>query len=178
VDDVDHADERGGAIGHRRGTAQDLDPIHVGQIERLDGGVERATPGDAVHGQEERVEFLQAPELRDRAGGAAVAARRDVDPGDQQERAAQIVGAAAGQLLAGDHVDGGGRRASGLRHLRGDDLDVLLVRRRDRLRGRLGRQRRPRNERRAERQRAARQTAGSSRRLAHDEVSPEIVAGF
>ena len=178
VDDVDDADEGGGAISHRRGAAQDLDAVHVGEIERLDGGIERATPGNAVHRQEERVELLEAPELRDRAGGPAVAARHDVDSGDQQEGAAQIVGAAAGQLVPRDHGHGGRRRAGRFRHLRGDDLHVLLVRRRDRLRGRLARQRHPRRERGAERQGAARQTAGSTRRLAHDNVPPEIVPGF
>src|SRR5437867_5346331 len=126
VDHVDDAHERGGAVHDGSGAAQDLDPIHVRQVERGERRIEGAARRDAVHGKEEGVELLQTPEFWHVAGGAAVAARGDVDARDERQGAPEVVRPPPQKLLPTDdrHRDGGRRRL--FRDARGGDLDALL----------------------------------------------------
>ena len=62
VDDLDDPDEGGRAKKHRRGPLQNLDPLHVRQIEIGNRGIEGAAQGNAVDDQQEGVELMQAPE--------------------------------------------------------------------------------------------------------------------
>src|SRR5437763_1408787 len=68
-------------------------------------GVERAAPGAAVDDKQERVELLEAPHLRGRAGGPLIAARPDVDACNEGERRGEVGGVAGSEVVAVDDRD-------------------------------------------------------------------------
>ena len=68
VYDVNHTDERRGAICHRCGAAKDLDAIDITEAHRRYRGIERATPRHIVHDQQKRVKLAQSPDLGHRTG--------------------------------------------------------------------------------------------------------------
>ncbi len=107
VDDLDDAHEGGGAVHHGRRPPLDLDALHVLQVQGGERRVEGAAPGHAIHHQQEGVELLQAPELGDAGGRPAVAAGDEVDACRQGQGTAEVRGAAVGQILRGEHGDGG-----------------------------------------------------------------------
>ena len=102
-DDVDHADEAGRSIGHRRRAADDLDAVDIDRIERCSRRVERAAERDAVDHQQIGVELGQALEGDDAACRATVAAGQHLDPRRRAERAAKIGRSARADVVAADH---------------------------------------------------------------------------
>ncbi len=130
MDDVHDADERGRAVHDGRGAAQHLDVVEVLDAQGGERGVEGAAPRHVVHDEQERVEFLQAPELGHGARRPAVAAGRDIRARDPRQRRAQVVGVARPRFVAADHGD---HRGDGLRlfvQALGRDLHVFGMRRR------------------------------------------------
>ena len=103
VDFLHDADKGGGAIHHRRGALQHLDPLHVVHVQGGDHRVEGPAPGHAVDHQQEGVELVQAPERRHRARRPGVTPGRRLDPGNQTEGRGHVRGVAASQFAAGNH---------------------------------------------------------------------------
>src|SRR5262249_37186438 len=97
------------------------------------GGAE----GGPVRDEQERVELLEAPELRHRGRGPGIAAGGDVHAGHERERAPQVRDPAVAQLVAADDRDVRGHAAAVFGHAGRGHLDVLLVLGRGR-RGRRG----------------------------------------
>src|SRR5437867_7327008 len=100
---MNDANECSSAVHDRRGTAYDLDPIDVGQIECRKVRVEGSSPGDAIDDQQEGIEFAQAPHFWNAACGAAVAAWRDRHTGDGHQSTLQVASIAGLQVVAVDH---------------------------------------------------------------------------
>src|SRR5206468_7913901 len=83
---MDDADERGRAEGHGRRTAKDLDALDVAKAQGRQRRIERATPGNIVDDQQERVELAKPPELGDRSCRSRIAARCDLDARRESQR--------------------------------------------------------------------------------------------
>ena len=132
---MDDADERGRAEGHGRRTAKDLDALDVAKAQGRQRRIERATPGNIVDDQQERVELAKPPELGDRSCRSRVAARCDLDARRESQRILERCRSEIPQVVARQHFNRGRHLVWRLGEARRDHFHFF--RDRDRRRRRL-----------------------------------------
>ena len=146
-EDLHHSGEGRDPVKSPLRTLDDLDPIDVLDIDLRERRVERPARRNAVDHDQECVELLQTPESDVREPRAVVAAAARIEPDDVLERVGERSGVRPAKLFSRD--DRGLARDLGLdlRAARRRHDDML----RDGSRGGLGRRRRSRVLRRADR---------------------------
>ena len=123
VHDVNHADERGGAVGHWCGAAQNFNALHVAQAYTLHGRIQCTAPWHAIDHEQKCVEFLESPEFQYRASRSGVATGRDGDTSRQRQGVTDSCCAACREIRAGNDLNGCRHVVDRLRDAGCNDLD-------------------------------------------------------
>src|ERR1019366_96423 len=105
-ENLNHSRERRDAVERALRTLHDLDSLDVLDGDLRERRIEWSSHGDAVHGDEEGIELLQAPDPDVRKPRTVVRPASGVYAGNVLERLRDRLGAAPPELVARDHGDG------------------------------------------------------------------------